>query len=250
MRQKPLSFVGAVAVDGRIAEGHVADRKIETAVGETRVLETLMEDFYVLMRGLRDACRKSVHLNADDVALLAHLFGHRVEEAPAAARRLQDVARLEAHAGKPLADGFGDFRRRIEGVEDRAACRRVLLVRQDAAKRLIFLAPCFVSRIEDFGKAAETAVASEELRFFLARRASHLLDAAHHLDRREIALKYRTLSSRRGKIGLVINLREVDRLGIGSLFVFRRLQIDRFSIISACVSRAILRQIWSPLSPD
>ena len=210
MRQKPLPFVGAVAVNGRIAEGHVADRKIEAAVGKARVLEALMEDFYVLMCCLRDACGKSVHLDTDDVALLAHLFGHRVEEAPAAARRLQDVAGREAYAGKPLADSFGDFQRRIEGVEDRAACRRVLLVRQDAAKRLVFLAPCFVAWIEDFGKAAETAVASEELRFFLARRASHLLDAAHHLDRCEIALKYRTLSSRRGKIGLVINLREVD----------------------------------------
>ena len=250
MRQKPLPFVSAVAVDGRIAEGHVADCEIEAAVGKARVLEALMKDFYVLMRRLRDACGKSVHLDTDDVALLTHLFGHRVEEAPAAARRLQDVAGREAHAGKPLADSFGDFRRRIEGIEDRAACRRVLLVRQDAAKRLVFLAPCFVARIEDFGKAAKAAVASEELRFFLARRAVRLLDAAHHLDRCEIALKYRTLSSRRGKIGLVINLREVDRLGIGSLFVFRRLQIDRFSIISACVSRAILRQIWSPLSPD
>ena len=209
-----------------------------------------MEDFYVLMCCLRDACGKSVHLDADDVALLAHLFGHRVEEAPAAARRLQDVAGREPYAGKPLADGFGDFRRRIEGIEDRAACRRILLVRQDAAKRLVFLAPRFVSRVEDFGKAAEAAVAPEKLLFFLARRAVRLLDAPHHLDRREIAPEYRTLAFRRGKIGLVINLREVDRLGIGSFFVFRRLQIDRFSIISACVSRAILRQIWSPLSPD
>ena len=209
-----------------------------------------MEDVYVLMCCLRDACGKSVHLDADDVALLTHLFGHRVEEAPAAARRLQDIAGREAHVGKPLADGFGDFRRCIEGIEDRAACRRVLLVRQDLSERLVFLAPCFVAWIEDFGKTAEAAVASEELRFVLARRAPRLLNTAHHLDRCEIALKYRTLSSRRGKIGLVINLREVDRLGIGSLFVFRRLQIDRFSIISACVSRAILRQIWSPLSPD
>ena len=88
MRQKPLPFIGAVAVDRGIAEGHVADREVEAAVGETRVLEALMEDFYVLMCGLRDPRGKSVHLDADDVALLAHLFGHRVEEAPAAARRL------------------------------------------------------------------------------------------------------------------------------------------------------------------
>ena len=221
MRQKPLPFVGAVAVDGRIAEGHVADREVEAAVGKARVLEALMEDFYVLMCRLRDACGKSVHLDTDDVTRLAHRSGHRVEEAPAAARRLQDVAGREAHARKPLADGFGYFRRRIEGVEDRAACRRVLLVRQDAAKRLVFLAPCFVARIEDFGKAAEAAVASEEFRFFLARRAVRLLDAPHHLDRREIAPEYRTLAFRRGKVGLVVNGREVDRLG-SSLFVFRR----------------------------
>ena len=123
--------------------------------------------------------------------------------------------------GKPFADGRRDLRRRIEGVENRAACRCVFLVREGAAQSLVFFAPRFIAWIEGLGEAAEAAVASKELRLLLARRAVRLLDAPHHLDRCEIAPEYRTLPLCCGKISLVVNGREVDRLG-SSLFVFRR----------------------------
>jgi len=103
-----------------IAEWHVADRKIEEAVGQIRVLKPLNLDVRALIELLGDAPGQTVQLNAVQLAVF-HAFRQHSEEIADTASGFQYVAGTEAHVFDRLIDRSDHGRGGIVCVQHRTA---------------------------------------------------------------------------------------------------------------------------------
>ena len=95
-------IVEARVVDGIIAERNVGNGRVIKTVGEPGILECLLADVRVGIKGFGDARGQGVDLDAGDLAAPVHFFGHQSDEMAYAARRFEHSPLFEA---KPLQGG-------------------------------------------------------------------------------------------------------------------------------------------------
>ena len=163
-------LVVSPVVDLVIAEGHVADSKVEE-VPSVRRLKARDGDIGLGVKLPRDTPCDAVQLHTVQAAVL-HGLRQQAEEIPHAHGGFQDVAAGKAHLRDGIVHGPDDHGAGIVRVERRGARRFIFLRRQRSGKFTVFPGPRGLLRVKGIRQTAPAHIPRE---YALLLRRGHAL---------------------------------------------------------------------------